>query len=76
MNFPASCSSMGCFVPAQSGRTFQNVNPATGEVIGQAAEGDAADVDAAVQAAVRAQKAWARLRRVSAANRLPSAGAS
>ena len=51
----------GALVPAQSGRTFQNVNPATGEVIGQAAEGDAADVDAAVKAAVRAQKAWARL---------------
>jgi acyl-CoA reductase-like NAD-dependent aldehyde dehydrogenase len=51
----------GALLPARSGRTFANVNPATGAVIGQAAEGEAADVDAAVQAAVRAQKAWARM---------------
>src|SRR5262249_17358996 len=51
----------GALVPARRGRTFPNVNPATGAVIGQAAEGDAADVDAAVQAAVHAQKAWANL---------------
>lgn len=51
----------GAMVPAKSGRTFDNVNPATGAVIGQAAEGEAADVDAAVQAAARAQKAWAKL---------------
>jgi hypothetical protein len=51
----------GALVPARRGGTFPNVNPATGAVIGQAAEGDAADVDAAVQAAAHAQKAWAKL---------------
>jgi aldehyde dehydrogenase (NAD+) len=51
----------GALLPARSGRTFVNLNPATGEAIGQAAEGEAADVDAAVAAALRAQKAWARL---------------
>src|SRR6516225_6753784 len=51
----------GALVPARRGGTFPNVNPATGAVIGQAAEGDAADVDAAVSAAVHAQKAWAKL---------------
>ncbi|HZH27232.1 MAG TPA: aldehyde dehydrogenase family protein [Azospirillaceae bacterium] len=51
----------GELVPSRSGRTFDVVNPATGKVIGRAAEGDAADVDAAVQTAATAQKAWAAL---------------
>ena len=51
----------GRFVPAQSGRTFAVVNPATGIEVARAAEGDAADVDAAVQDAHRAQKAWAKM---------------
>ena len=51
----------GRFVPAQSGRTFAVVNPATGIEVARAAEGDAADVDAAVQDAHRAQKAWAKI---------------
>src|SRR6266446_581310 len=34
-----------------SGRTFETLNPATGEVIAHVAEGDKADVDKAVQAA-------------------------
>jgi len=51
----------GQFLPARSGRTFAVHNPATGEEIGRAAEGDAADVDAAVASAVAAQKEWAKL---------------
>ena len=51
----------GRFVPARSGKTFAVVNPATGQEVARAAEGDAADVDAAVQDADRAQKAWARM---------------
>jgi aldehyde dehydrogenase (NAD+) len=51
----------GAMVPAANGRTFPNVNPATGEVIGQAAEGTAADVDAAVAAAAKAQRVWTKL---------------
>ncbi|MDD7973093.1 aldehyde dehydrogenase [Roseinatronobacter alkalisoli] len=44
----------GRFVDAQSGRTFDSVNPATGAVLAQVAEGDAADIDLAVAAAQRA----------------------
>ncbi len=51
----------GGMVPSVSGRTFPIVNPATLETIGAAADGDAADVDAAVKAAAKAQRAWAKL---------------
>ncbi len=51
----------GALVSALSGKTFDVVNPATQEVIGRAAYGEAADVDAAVTAAAAAQKEWARL---------------
>jgi aldehyde dehydrogenase (NAD+) len=51
----------GALMPGRNGRTFENVNPATGAVIGEAAEGDASDVDTAVQAARRAQKRWAKM---------------
>lgn len=37
-----------------SGKTFETINPATGEVICQVAEGDKADIDLAVKAARRA----------------------
>src|SRR5260221_3901833 len=46
--------------PAVSGRSFAVINPATGAAIAEAAEGDAADVDLAVTAAQKAQKAWAK----------------
>lgn len=48
----------GELVGAASGKTFDVVNPATGAVIGQAADGDAQDVDRAVQSAAAAQKTW------------------
>jgi acyl-CoA reductase-like NAD-dependent aldehyde dehydrogenase len=51
----------GRFVPAGSGRSFAVVNPATGAEVARAAEGDAADVAAAVEDAARAQKAWAKV---------------
>jgi gamma-glutamyl-gamma-aminobutyraldehyde dehydrogenase len=44
----------GRFVDAASGRTFTTENPATGRELATVAEGDAADVDAAVAAARRA----------------------
>ncbi|MGF7177618.1 aldehyde dehydrogenase family protein [Azospirillum doebereinerae] len=47
--------------PALSGATFDVVNPATGETVATAAEGDAQDVAAAVAAASKAQRGWARL---------------
>lgn len=49
----------GAMVPAQSGATFGDVNPATGEEICRIAQADAADVDRAVAAAQAAQPAWA-----------------
>lgn len=48
----------GKLVAASSGRTFDVINPATSGVIGQAADGDAADVDRAVLSAKRAQSGW------------------
>jgi aldehyde dehydrogenase (NAD+) len=42
---------------AVSGKTFETLNPATGEVIAHVAEGDKADVDLAVKAARRAFEA-------------------
>ncbi|MFN4257960.1 MAG: aldehyde dehydrogenase family protein [Gemmataceae bacterium] len=46
-----------------SGKTFPTLNPATGEVICQVAEGDKADVDLAVQAARKAfeQGPWPKM---------------
>ncbi len=51
----------GQLVSSLSGRTFEVVYPATMEVIGHAADGDAADVDRAVQAAARAQREWGKM---------------
>jgi aldehyde dehydrogenase (NAD+) len=44
----------GKWVDAASGKTFETLNPATGEVICRVAEGDKADIDAAVKAARQA----------------------
>jgi aldehyde dehydrogenase (NAD+) len=44
----------GKWVDSQSGRTFETVNPATGEVICRVAEGAKADIDLAVKAARKA----------------------
>ncbi len=44
----------GQWVESRSGKTFETVNPATGDVICQVAEGDKADVDAAARAARKA----------------------
>ncbi len=44
----------GKWVDSVSGKTFPTLNPATGEVICQVAEGDKADVDRAVKAARKA----------------------
>jgi phenylacetaldehyde dehydrogenase len=54
----------GKHVPAASGKLTAVRNPATGEVIAQVAESEAADVDVAVQAARRAFESndWSRMR--------------
>jgi aldehyde dehydrogenase (NAD+) len=51
----------GRWTPSISGREFDTINPATGEVIGRLAEGGSEDVDAAVKAARRAfEGPWSR----------------
>ncbi|MDE2228255.1 MAG: aldehyde dehydrogenase family protein [Alphaproteobacteria bacterium] len=51
----------GAMVPAVSRKTFKVVNPATQETVSEAADGAAADVDVAVSAAAKAQKAWGKM---------------
>jgi len=51
----------GKWVPAASGETFADTNPAhPSQVIGEFQRSGAEDVDAAVQAAARAQEGWRR----------------
>jgi len=50
----------GQWCDADSGETFDDVNPATGETIARIALAGASDIDRAVQAAARAQREWAR----------------
>ncbi|XP_046373569.2 aldehyde dehydrogenase, mitochondrial-like [Haliotis rufescens] len=57
------------FVDAASGRTFQTINPATGEAICDVAEGDKADVDRAVNAAREAFRLGSPWRRLDASER-------
>ena len=48
----------GRWVPARSGKTFPNLNPATGEVLGEFPASGPADVADAVAAAREAQRSW------------------
>lgn len=50
------------FVKSQSGKTFDLINPETGEVNGAVYEADAADIDIAVDAASEAFKSWRKVR--------------
>ncbi|KYC92506.1 5-carboxymethyl-2-hydroxymuconate semialdehyde dehydrogenase [Heyndrickxia sporothermodurans] len=53
----------GEFIDAASGKTFENINPFTNEVINYIAEGDAADINSAVEAAHRAfHGEWGQLK--------------
>ena len=53
----------GQLVDAKSGRTFETLNPATGETLATVAEGGAVDIDLAVRAARRAfdEGPWSRM---------------
>ncbi len=57
------------WVDSVSGKTFETVNPATGEVLAKVSEADAADVDLAVKAARRAFHSKAPWRKMSASER-------
>jgi len=50
----------GQFAESSSGKTIPVINPSTEEFIGEVPSGTAADADAAVLAAEKAQKSWAR----------------
>lgn len=50
----------GQYVASADGKTFENINPATGEVLGLVAEGGRAEIDAAATAARRAFKSWSK----------------
>jgi aldehyde dehydrogenase (NAD+) len=53
----------GEWVDSASGKTFDTINPATGEVICKVAEGDKADIDQAVKAARKAFESgpWSKM---------------
>ena len=51
----------GRWVPAASGKTFEVRDPATGDVLAAVADADAADAISALDAAVAAQRDWARV---------------
>jgi acyl-CoA reductase-like NAD-dependent aldehyde dehydrogenase len=51
----------GGYRPAVSGRTFTVLNPGNGSTIAEVAEGDRADIDAAIGAAQRAFDPWSSL---------------
>lgn len=63
MSFPTSAFVDGGYRPAASGKTFETMNPATGDVLAKVAACSAADVDFAVQKARNAFEdgRWARL---------------
>ena len=51
----------GAFTPSRSGKQFEVANPANDLVIARVAQGEAADVDAAVRAARGAFPTWSKL---------------
>src|SRR6201986_1630329 len=52
----------GKWVDAESGKTFETPNPATGATLAEVAEGDSADVDKAVAAARKAfEGKWSKM---------------
>jgi len=62
LKLPSKAFIDGAWRDAVSGRSFENVNPGTGEALGRVAYCDAADIDLAVKAARRAFEdgVWSR----------------
>ncbi len=62
LKMPSQAFIDGAFGPAASGAVFENINPATGQILGTVAHCGPADVDAAVTAARRVFDAgtWSR----------------
>src|SRR5271154_214919 len=61
----------GKWVDAESGKTFETLNPATGEVLCKVQEGGKADVDKAVKAARKAFESGPWRNKMTAAQRAP-----
>ena len=59
----------GQWTSARSGRTFEVTDPATGDVIGEAPDGDADDARDAIAAADSAFPSWASSTAASRADR-------
>jgi len=57
------------WLKSESGKTFQTINPATGQVIADVQEGDSLDVDKAVKAATDAFKIGSPWRKMDASER-------
>ena len=51
----------GAWVDAESGETFESIDPATGELVGVFPASTAADMDRAVDAAREAFERWSRV---------------
>lgn len=51
----------GNFEKSSSGKTFNVINPATGEILAHAQEGNKADIDKAVKSAREAFKVWSEM---------------
>lgn len=51
----------GGYVPATSGKTFETLNPANGEVLATVQAAGRDDVDRAVKSAQQGQKIWAAM---------------
>ena len=60
----------GTFVPPRSGEYFDDINPATAEVIAQIPDSDERDVDDAVRAAKAAFPAWSQKTAIERSNLL------
>lgn len=63
LDLPVNAFIDGKFMPAKSGRTFDTINPATGELLGRVAACAAEDVDLAVEKARKTfdSGVWSRL---------------
>jgi aldehyde dehydrogenase (NAD+) len=69
LRFPTKILINNNWVDSISGKTFETINPATGDVIANVAEADAPDVDLAVKAARKAFHAKSPWRRMSGSER-------
>jgi acyl-CoA reductase-like NAD-dependent aldehyde dehydrogenase len=61
VNVPNQLLIGGKWLDAADKRTFDTIDPSTGEVITQVASAGAKDIDLAVDAAIEARKEWSKV---------------